>query len=140
MPIRQRTPWTSMRVQFRELLQRAIRGEGTASAAERLEAILGARGELLGMHGNLVRQVDVTTAATLLQDPDRIAAYAETLAAEAAVRSGSGELEHAVTLRDRALALALQAQARFGAPDADIERLIGELHGMSGDTPDASSA
>jgi hypothetical protein len=90
----------------------------------RLELIQRARRELAAGHGDLLRLLAPTAAADALGDPERIAAYAETFAIEAAVANAAGERDRAAALRQQALQFAREAQRRTRSPDSDIDRLI----------------
>ena len=121
MSIHQRTTWASLRVRFRELLGAPM------DESLRLEQILRARSELAAAHGDLLAMLPPAQVADVLGDPDRVAVYAETLAAEAEVRDRAGELARARALWGRSLAVAREARARFPAPDAPLEELVRRL-------------
>ena len=100
---------------------------GTPSSEDnriRLEFILRARSELAAAPDDMLRLLAPNSLADTLGDPDRIAAYAECLAAEAVVREAAGQIDRAQVIRERAVALAREAQRRSPAPDADIDSLI----------------
>ena len=65
-----------------------------------------------------------SAAADILGDHDRIAAYAESLAAEALISDAAGQHERAEAIRRHAVAIARQAARRSPVPDADIDQLI----------------
>jgi hypothetical protein len=97
----------------------------------RLEFVLRTRNELVAGQGDLLRVLGPSAAADALGDPDRIAAYAETLAVEAMISDAAGQTERAVAIRRHAVAIAREAQRRAVAPDADVDQLItheGHLH------------
>jgi len=90
----------------------------------RLEFVLRARGELVAGQGDLLRLLGPSGAADALGEPDRIAAYAETLAAEAMISEAAGQTERADAIRKHAVAIAREAQRRAVAPDAEVDSLI----------------
>jgi hypothetical protein len=90
----------------------------------RLEFILRARSELVAGQGDLLRLLGPSAAADALGDPDRIAAYAETLAAEAMINDAAGQTERADAIRRHAIAIAREAQRRAVAPDAEVDQLV----------------
>lgn len=90
----------------------------------RLELVIRARNEVAAGSADLLRLLAPTAAADALGDPERIAAYAETLAAEALINEAAGQRERAEGIRRIALALAQEAQRRARAPDNDIDQLV----------------
>jgi len=90
----------------------------------RLEFVLRARSELVAGQGDLFRLLGPPGVADALGAPDRIAAYAETLAAEAMISEAAGQGERAEAIRKHAVAIAREAQRRAVAPDADVDSLI----------------
>jgi hypothetical protein len=90
----------------------------------RMEFVTRARGEVAGGSADLLRILAPTAAADALGDPDRIAAYAETLAAEAMINEVAGQQERADGIRRLAVAFAREAQRRARMPDAEIDSLI----------------
>jgi hypothetical protein len=104
---------------------RSIAGEaGAEESAIQLEHVLRVRSELAAGHGDLLRMLAPAAVADTLGDPERIAAYAESLAAEALIRERTGETERAQALRNRAVAVAREAKQRARVPDVEIEQLI----------------
>ena len=91
-----------------------------------LDELLRIRGELLGGSRGIIPAVDPATAVRLLGDPDAVLGYAETLAAEAAVRRGRGEESTAGALEERALAVAL-AMPEAGDRAAERQELVAAL-------------
>jgi hypothetical protein len=90
----------------------------------RLEFVLRTRKELAAGHGELLRLLAPSAAADALGDPERIAAYAETLAVEAMLSDAAGQAERAHAIRLQALAFAREVQRRQRAPDAAIDQLV----------------
>jgi hypothetical protein len=115
----------SARSRLRGLIRR-LSGGGVAAeeTAAELEQVLRLRGELAAGHGDLLRMLAPDAIGHALGDPDRIAAYAESLAAEAVIRDRTGERERAEALRARAVAVAREAQRRARTPDQDVDQLI----------------
>lgn len=120
----------------RRRLRALIGSLTTAGAAEesgaQLEQVLRIRSDLAAAHGDLLRMLAPPAIAHALGDPDRIAAYAESLAAEALIRERAGESERAEALRVRAVAVAREAQQRGRTPDQDVEQLIARAGRLSG--------
>lgn len=102
----------------------AGRGDEQEEGDSQLQSVLRLRGELAAGHGDLLRMLAPNAVADALGDPDRIAAYAESLAAEALIRDRAGETERAAALRTRAVAVAREAKQRARAPDTAIDQLI----------------
>ena len=109
----------------------AGRGDEQDEGDSQLQSVLRLRSELAAGHGDLLRMLAPNAVADALGDPDRIAAYAESLAAEALIRDRSGETERAAALRTRAVAVAREAKQRARAPDTAIEQLIARAGRLS---------
>jgi hypothetical protein len=143
MAIFQGSRWASTRSRLRAFTQTLIGAPPTAEAqAGQLSALVQLRGELAAGHGDLLRMLAPSALADTLGDPERIAAYAESLAAEAVIRETAGETARAEALRARALEVAREAQRRLPAADAEIEQLIAR-HGRivtSGGTSESRGA
>jgi hypothetical protein len=134
MSVYQRSAAGTVRKRLRAFLETL---SGTPPTPEenriRLEFVLRARGELVAGQGELLRLLGPSGAADALGDPDRIAAYAETLAAEAMISEAAGQTERADVIRKHAVAIAREAQRRAVAPDAQVDSLIardGRLDGL----------
>jgi len=127
MGLVQRSVSSTVRKRLREFL-RTFSGEPPTPEETRLrmEFVLRARREVAAGSGDLLRLLAPAAAADALGDPERIAAYAETLAAEAAVNEAAGQLERAAALRRQASTLGRVAQQRMRAPDSDLDRLVGQ--------------
>src|SRR5436305_5297628 len=125
MGLVQRSVSSTVRKRLREFL-RTFSGEPPTPEETRLrlEFILRARSEIAAGSGDLLRLLAPAAAADALGDPERIAAYAETLAAEAMVNEAAGQLERAAAIRRQAATLARVAQQRMRAPDSDLDRLV----------------
>jgi hypothetical protein len=97
--------------QIARVVARLLYGPGPIDlelAAEQVEAALA---QHLGPLHALLPQMEVTSAAALLHDPDRLFGYAQLLALLAAVQQAQGDAKAPVT-RARALAFAGEAIAR----------------------------
>lgn len=110
---------------------RTLAGSGSEESATQLEYILRVRSELAAGHGDLLRMLDPAAVGDVLGDSDRIAAYAESLAAEALIRERSGETQRAAALRARALGVASEALRRARTPDSEIDQLIARAGRLS---------
>jgi len=83
--------------------------------------------ELLGPLAPVVMHADTHTAADLVGDPRRIAAWARLLAEDAELLRLLGQADGATAMDRRVLALLLEAQSRGGPLDADSEQLLAAL-------------
>ena len=90
----------------------------------RLEFVVRARRELAGGNSDLLRMLAPNAAADALGDPERIAAYAETLAVEAMLNDAAGQTARADALRRQTVAFAQEARRRARVADSEIESLI----------------
>lgn len=125
MGLVQRSVSSTVRKRLREFL-RTFSGEPPTPEETRLrlEFVLRARSEIVAGAGDLLRLLAPAAVADALGDPERIAAYAETLAAEAVVNEPAGQLGRAAAIRRQAATLARVAQQRLRAPDSDLDRLV----------------
>lgn len=126
MAVFQRSSSAAVRSRIREFVK-TFSGEPPTPEDNRtrLEFLLKARGELAAGNGDILRLLAPSAAADTLGDPDRIAAYAESLAAEAMISDAAGEHERAEAIRRHAVAVAREAQQRATVQDAEIAQLIG---------------
>jgi len=126
MAVFQRSSSAAVRSRIREFVK-TFGGEPPTPEDNRirLEFLLKARGELAAGNGDILRLLAPSAAADTLGDPDRIAAYAESLAAEAMISDAAGEHERADAIRRHAVAVAREAQQRATVQDAEIAQLIG---------------
>lgn len=125
MGLIQRSVSSTVRKRVREFLK-TFSGEPPTpeETRVRLEFVMRARAEIAAGSGDLLRLLAPTAAADALGDPERIAAYAETLAAEAIINDAAGQHERAEAIRRQALTLARVAQQRMRAPDGDLDRFV----------------
>lgn len=125
MAIYERTTAGTVRSRLREFVK-AFSGEPPTpeEIQVQLEIVQRARREVAAGHANLLQLLAPTAAADALGDPERIAAYAETLAVEAMINEAAGNTTRADALRKQALVLAREAQRRGRAPDSEIDKLV----------------
>lgn len=125
MSIFQRSVAGTLRNRLREVA-RTFSGEPPTpdETRLRLELVLKARKELAGGQADLLRLLGPTAAADALGDPERVAAYAESLAIEAMINDAAGQTDRAEAMRRQAVAIAHEAQRRASVPDSEVERLI----------------
>lgn len=125
MAIFEGSRWTSTRTRLRTLMQTMAGAPPVGDErSKQLAAVLQLRGELGAGVGELLRMLAPSALADTLGDPERIAAYAESLSAEALIRDASGESDRADALRRQAVAIAREAQRRARVPDTAVDRLI----------------
>lgn len=137
MSILQRSVAGTVRNRLREVT-RTFSGEPPTPEETRLrlELVLKARKELAGNQADLLRLLGPGGAADTLGDPERVAAYAESLAVEAMINDAAGQTDRAEAMRRHAVAIAREVQRRAAVPDSDIERLI--VQGGHFDLPERS--
>jgi hypothetical protein len=125
MGLVQRSASSTVRKRIREFLT-TFSGEPPTPEETRLrlEFVMRARAEIAAGSADLLRMLAPSAAADALGDPERIAAYAETLALEAMVTGAAGQHERADALRRQALTLARVAQQRLRASDSDLDRFV----------------
>jgi hypothetical protein len=125
MSVYQRSAAGAVRSRVRDFLKTFAGAPPTPEENRiRLELVLRMRIELVAGQGDLLRVLGPTAAADALGDPERIAAYAETLAAEAMISEAAGHTERADAIRRHAVAIAREGQRRAVAPDAELDQLI----------------
>lgn len=107
-----------------------LRQEGRLDEA--LEAVDRSVERLLGPLAGLVPRLDAATAAQFVGNPDQILAWAQLVMAEAEIRELQGDFGRAESLRQRALALAREAQARYPADGDAAAALITEWMSQEG--------
>lgn len=97
------------------------------SAAELLAQARESLGAVLGPMAEVVQRLDSASAAQMVGDPLILAAWAEVVAAEAAIYRAGGDAATADALRRRALELALEARQRALADIPELPPLIARL-------------
>lgn len=121
-----------------DLLLRLIRQMGAVMARmlglknggqvqEALQTLDDAEGELLGPMAQVVPRLDSATAAHVLGEPQRIAAWARLLHERADLLRIAGDDAGASLAARRALELAAEAQARAAGYEKAVRELLGTL-------------
>lgn len=105
--------------EFGRLIARLLRRGTTGDLDLALEEIERAAGDLLGGLAPLVPRLDAPSAAALLDDPERIFAWAQLVDLRGVVREAKGSCEEGTADRLRALELAREACARARIPRPD---------------------
>lgn len=104
---------------------RGLRGGGKIDEA--LEVARTAEGELLGPVAAAATVVDAATAAQMIGEPLKAAAWARLLHERAALLRDAGDPAAADAVEARAGELAREARARAGGDAAAIEGVLGPL-------------
>jgi hypothetical protein len=115
---------------IRQLGETIARLRGLRNGGELQEALRtldDAQGELLGPLAGVVPRVDPDTAAHMLGDPQRIAAWARLLHERAELLRQAGDPAAADAARHHAAALARAAQTRAQGFERDVRDLLGPL-------------
>lgn len=107
-------------------VEELLHGPGAPDLDQASDRVDAALEQHLGNLGPLIPQLDVGSAATLLNDPERIFGYAELLSARAAVDLARGD-DDASQMYARALGFAQLALARATDPPASWRDWIVEL-------------
>jgi len=115
--------------QLARLIARLLRGGAQADLAAAQDQVREAISALLGPLEPLVPRLEVSSAAELLADPDRIFGYAQLLELEGVIAGASGDPARAADARERAVALAREALARTPEPRPDWQGWVGERRG-----------
>lgn len=114
-----------------EELQQALatilrhRQEGDAETA--MHSADAAVAALLGPLADVATRLDSASAAQVVNDADRLAAWARLLAEKAAIQRERGDPAATASTRTRALELALEARSRGPSAAVEIEQLIAEV-------------
>lgn len=111
--------------QVARLVEELLHGPGAPDLDQASDRVDAALAQHLGNLGPLLPQLDVGSAARLLNDPERIFGYAQLLWARAAVDLARGEHD-APQVQARALAFARLALARATDPPASWRDWITE--------------
>lgn len=102
-----------------------LRGGGKIDEA--LEVARTAEGELLGPVAAAATVVDAATAAQMIGEPLKVAAWARLLHERAGLLRDAGEPAAADAVEARAGELALEARARAGGDGAAVDGVLGPL-------------
>jgi hypothetical protein len=113
--------------QMGAVLARMLGLKNGGQVHEALQTLDDAEGELLGPMAEVVPRVDSATAAHMLGEPQRIAAWARLLHERAALLRLAGDEAGAALAAQRAAELAAEAQARAGGYATAVRELLGPL-------------
>ncbi|MDQ6829635.1 MAG: hypothetical protein M3081_12265 [Gemmatimonadota bacterium] len=128
MSIRRPTPGSRIRQTLtNQFVADGYRASARMTERVKLDYVLRVRSELSAGREDLMRMLGTSSLVQLLGDADTVVAYAETLAAEAAIRRAAGEESRAGAIEQRALAIALELQKTLPHPDAELDALIEAL-------------
>lgn len=111
------------------VIARMLGLKGGGQLHEAMQTLDDAEGELLGTMADVVTRVDSATAAHILSEPRRIAAWARLLHERADLLRLAGDGPGAALLDTRAAELAAEAQARAQGYEKDVRELLGPLAG-----------
>jgi hypothetical protein len=128
MPISSRDDYLLRIIQqMGAVLARMLGLKNGGQVHEALQTLDDAEGELLGPQAEVVPRVDSATAAHILGEPQRIAAWARLLHERAALLRLAGDEAGAALAAQRAIELAAEAQARAGGYATAVRELLGPL-------------
>jgi hypothetical protein len=128
MPISSRDDYLLRIIQqMGAVLARMLGLKNGGQVHEALQTLDDAEGELLGPQAEVVPRVDSATAAHILGEPQRIAAYARLLHERAALLRLAGDEAGAALAAQRAIELAAEAKARAGGYATAVRELLGPL-------------
>ena len=113
--------------QMGAVLARMLGQKDGGRVQEALQTLDDAEGELLGPQADVVPRVDSATAAHILSDPQRIAAWARLLHERADLLRLAGDEAGAALASTRAAELAAQALARAAGYEKPVRELLGPL-------------
>jgi hypothetical protein len=128
MPISSREDYL-LRVirQMGAVLARMLGLKNGGQVQEALQTLDDAQGELLGPLAEVVPRLDSATAAHVLGEPQRIAAWARLLHERADLMRRAGDPAGAEVAAQRARELADEAWARAEGHEAAVRELLGPL-------------
>ena len=112
--------------QLAAVVARLLGLRGGGKVDEALEVVRTAEGELLGPLAAAATAVDTATAAQIIGEPVRIAAWARLLRARAELLRDAGEHEAAEGVAARAAELAGEARARAEGSRGIVESVLAE--------------
>lgn len=112
--------------QLARLVARLLRSDPGADLGAAREQVQDATAGLLGPLATLVPRLEVSSAAELLADPDRLFGYAQLLELDAVIAAALGDTSAAADNRPRALAFAKEALRRAPEPMPAWEAWIAE--------------
>jgi hypothetical protein len=118
--------------QMGAVLARMLGLKNGGQVHEAMQALDDAEGELLGPLAQVVPRVDSATAAHIISDPQRIAAWARLLHERADLLRLAGDAASAELAASRAGELAAQAWARAQGYESAVRELLGPLADVPG--------
>ncbi|HEX6909656.1 MAG TPA: hypothetical protein VF142_04665 [Longimicrobium sp.] len=128
MPISSRDDWLIRELQVLGAVIARMRGlKGGGQLHEARQALDDAEGELLGPLAGVVPRLDSATAAHIVAEPRRIAAWARLLHERADLLRLAGDEAGAAALEQRAAELAAEGWARAEGFEAPVRELLGPL-------------
>ncbi|HST61418.1 MAG TPA: hypothetical protein VLK84_22120 [Longimicrobium sp.] len=128
MPISAREDYLLRMIQqMGAVLARMLGLKNGGQVQEALQTLDDAEGELLGPMAQVVPRLDSATAAHVLGEPQRIAAWARLLHERADLLRMAGDDAGARLAAQRAVELAAEAQARAAGYEKAVRELLGTL-------------
>lgn len=128
MPISSREDYLLRMIrQMGAVLARMLGLKNGGQVQEALRTLDDAEGELLGPMAQVVPRLDPATAAHVLGEPQRIAAWARLLHERADLLRQAGDAAGAEVAARHARELADEAWARAGGHEAPVRELLGPL-------------
>jgi len=128
MPVSSREDYLLRLIQrMGEVLARMLGQKNGGQVQEALLTLDDAQGELLGPLAEVVPRVDAATAAHMLGDPHRIAAWARLLHERAGLLRLAGDPDGATAAGEGARELARAAEARAEGFERPVRELLGPL-------------
>lgn len=128
MPISSRDDWLLRELRMLgAVLARMLGLKNGGQLREARQALDDAEGELLGPLAQVAPRVDAATAAHMISEPRRIAAWARLLHERADLLRLAGDDGAAALAAGRARELAAQAWTRAEGHESAVRELLGEL-------------
>lgn len=128
MPISSREDFLLRMIrQMGAVLARMLGLKNGGQVQEALQTLDDAEGELLGPMAQVVPRLDSATAAHVLGEPQRVAAWARLLHERADLLRLAGDETGASLVSQRARELAAEAQARAAGYEKAVRELLGPL-------------
>jgi hypothetical protein len=128
MPISSRDDWLVRELQMLgAVLARMLGLRNGGQVQEALQTLDDAEGELLGPQAAVVPRLDSATAAHIVAEPRKIAAWARLLHERADLLRATGDDAGAAAAGQRARELAAEAWARAEGFEPPVRELLGPL-------------
>lgn len=121
-----------MIAQLAAVLARILGAKNAQNYAEALQIAQNAYGQLFGLNGELVDQMDAATLALLLGEKEKIKALAALLREEGDILLLQGNRSAGEAKYEKALGLYHEARRMQSNPDAECEKAIAELQDKMG--------